>query len=406
MVEGWWRRRQASAPILAPGATLPPLTTQRPTLPVAPTLLGAFVLFGALWGAWQALLPELAGALELGEGALGLMLTIGFAFAFPAMLATGSFMDRFGAGPAMAVSAVGMAAALILVATAPGLPAVVAGVAVLVAASGAFDVAINASAMVNPAWSRPARLTLLHAGFSGGGAAGALAGGVALGVGVPFSAGYVVVAATMVAFAAAALATRWPRSMRPGAPGAPPARLLAAALVPLAVIAALAFLAEGSMESWAALYLRTVLGASAFVGALGPAAFHLAMMSGRLVGAAVAGALGARATLLVAGSATAAGMLVALGVTLPAIAIPGLALAALGASFVVPVVFSLAAARSGTDAGRAASYIMTLGYAGFLIGPSLIGLVAEAAGLRLALLVVPLAGAAVAIGSRSARSPG
>jgi len=371
-------------------------------LPVAPTLLGAFVLFGVLWGMWQALLPELTAALRLSPGALGLMLTVGFAFSFPAMLATGRFLDRFGVGPATALPAVGMAAALLMVATGPGLPVVVASVALLVAASGAFDVAINASAMADASWSRPARLTLLHAGFSGGGAAGALAGGAALGIGIGFAAAYVAVAALMVALAVAARATRW----APAGARSASRPVLASALVPLAVIAGASFLAEGSMETWAALYLRSILGASAFVGALGPAAFHLAMLGGRLVGAGIAGLLGARATLLVAGSTIAAGMVVALAVTLPAIAIPGLALAALGASFVVPVVLSLAARRAGPDAGRATSYIMTLGYAGFLVGPSLVGLLAEAAGLRLALLVVPMAGLAVAIGSRTARSRG
>jgi hypothetical protein len=46
------------------------------------------------------------------------------------------------------------------------------------------------------------------------------------------------------------------------------------AMLPLALLAGLAFLAEGSMETWSAIYLRDDLGAVAFVGALGPAAFH------------------------------------------------------------------------------------------------------------------------------------
>jgi MFS family permease len=174
-------------------------------------------------------------------------------------------------------------------------------------------------------------------------------------------------------------------------------------MLPFAALTGLAFLAEGSMETWSAIYLRDELGAIALVGALGPAAFHAAMLVGRLIGAGVAGRLGAAATLLVAGSATAAGMSVALVAPAPAIAIAGMAVAALGAAFIVPVAVSLAAARAGGHAGRAASYVLTVGYGGFLIGPSLVGLVGEVAGLRVALAVVPIVGLVVAASSGLAR---
>jgi hypothetical protein len=173
------------------------------------------------------------------------------------------------------------------------------------------------------------------------------------------------------------------------------------AMLPLAALAGLAFLAEGSMETWSAIYLRVELGAAAFVGALGPAAFHAAMLTGRLMGAGVAGSLGAAATLFVAGLMTLLGMTAALLVPAPALALAGMAVAAVGASFVVPVVVSLAAARAGGYAGRAASYVLTIGYAGFLIGPSLVGILGELVGLRLALAVIPAAAAIILIASRT-----
>ena len=97
---------------------------------------------------------------------------------------------------------------------------------------------------------------------------------------------------------------------------------------------------------------------------------------------------------------TLAGMAVALIVPVPAFAIAGMAVAALGASFVVPVVVSLAGRRAGAHGGRAASYMLSLGYAGFLIGPSLVGVLGEVAGLRVGLIVIPVAAATIAIASR------
>lgn len=365
--------------------------------PRPPLLLVAFAAFGVLWGAWQAVLPDLAAHHGLSTGPLGAILTIGFVVSLPAMIGVGRLVDRVGAGWGMAVPAIAMAIGLVLVGALGPMPVLVAGVVLIAAGSGAFDVAINGAAMGHPTWSRPARMTLLHAGFSAGGVAGALAGGWLSASDAPFQAAYLVVAGGLLALAT--VAALQPLTAAADGGGVP--RGVALAMLPLAALAALAFLAEGSIETWSALYLRTELGAAAFVGALGPAAFHAAMLAGRLVGVGVAHRLGAPGTLLVAGSTTVAGMAVALLVPVPAAAIPGLAIAALGASFVVPVVVSLAARRAGVHAGRAASYVLSLGYAGFLIGPSLVGLLGELAGLRMALVVVPVAAALVVLASRT-----
>ena len=366
------------------------MRTSHPPLPIA------FGVFGFAWGAWQAVLPDLAGAFDLTTGPLGLVLTAGFAVSLPVMLGTGRLVDRIGAGRGVAITALGMATGLVVVGTLSSLPVLVAGVVLFAAGSGAFDVAINGAALGDERWSRPARLTLLHAAFSGGGVTGALAGGAIVGGGGSFQLVYPILAASLVAVAALSLTARW---QAVGAGGAVP-RGVALAMLPLAGLAGLAFLVEGSMETWSAIYLRDVLGAAAFVGALGPGAFHGAMLLGRLIGAGVAGSLGAPATLLVSGLMTVGGMAVALVVPVPGVAIGGMAVAALGASFVVPVVVSLAGRRAGAFAGRAASYVLSLGYAGFLIGPSLVGVLGEVAGLRIGLAVIPLAAATIALASR------
>jgi hypothetical protein len=356
----------------------------------------AFGAFGVMWGAWQAVLPDLARHHGLSSGPLGAILTIGFAVSLPAMLGTGRLVDRIGAGWGMAITAGTMAVGLLVVGTLAPIGLLVVGVVFMAAGSGAFDVAINGAAMGDPGWSRPARLTLLHAAFSGGGMTGAVAAGLAIGAEVPFQLVYPVLALALIGTATLAARSGW--HAPPPAGGMP--RAMALAMIPLAALAGLAFLAEGSMETWSAIYLRDELGAAAFVGALGPAAFHAAMLLGRLIGAGVAGTLGASLTLLVGGLMTLLGMTGALVVPAAALAIPGMAVAALGASFVVPVVVSLAAGRAGGHAGRAASYVLTLGYAGFLIGPSLVGILGELAGLRVALAVVPIAGGIVALASR------
>jgi MFS family permease len=361
----------------------------------------AFAVFGMVWGAWQAVLPDLAAAYGLSTGPLGLILTAGFVASLPLMLVTGRLIERIGVGWGIALTAGVMGAGLLLVGTGTAVPLLVVAVVLFVSGSGSYDVAINGAAMGDTGWSRPARLTLLHAAFSGGGMMGALLGGALVGpLDAPYQLAYLIAVAGLLVAAVLARRGGGMHASRTDVDGVGRDSLLTL-LLPLAVLAALAFLAEGSMETWSAIYLRDELGAAAFVGALGPGAFHAAMFVGRLIGAGVAGGLGARRTLLLAGGLTVIGMGVALLVPTPAVAIPGMAVAALGAAFVVPVVVSLAADRAGARAGRAASYVLTLGYAGFLVGPSLIGLLGEVAGLRLALAVVPVAAAIVAIASRT-----
>lgn len=366
----------------------------RPSIPILPL---AFGVFGMVWGAWQAVLPDLAAHHDLSTGPLGVILTVGFAASLPAMIGTGRLLDRAGAGWGIAVPAMAMAAGLALAGMLGGISLLVVAVVLFAAGSGAFDVAINGAAMGDARWSRPARLTLLHAAFSAGGVIGAVGGGMVVSSELRFETVYLVLAGAVVLVAILAARATW-HAERPS--GSVP-RAVALAMLPLAALAGLAFLAEGSMETWSAIYLRDELGAAAFIGALGPAAFHAAMLVGRLIGAGVAGSLGAPTTLLLAGAMTLIGMSVALLVPVPAIAIPGMAVGALGASFIVPVVVSLAARRAGEHAGRAASYVLTLGYAGFLIGPSLVGILGEFVGLRVALAVVPAAAAIILIASRT-----
>lgn len=219
----------------------------------------AFAAFGVMWGVWQSVLPDLARHHGLTSGPLGTILTLGFAVALPAMLLTGRLVDRLGAGWGMAITATSMAAGMLLVATLAPLGALVLGVILMAAGSGAYDVAINGAAMGDEAWSRPACLTLLHAAFSGGGMAGAIGAGLEIGAGVTFQLVYAPPAAVLLVTALLAARSGW---HAPPPKGRVP-RAVALAMLPLAMIAALAFVAEGSMETWSAIYLRDELGTAA-----------------------------------------------------------------------------------------------------------------------------------------------
>ena len=87
----------------------------------------------------------------------------------------------------------------------------------------------------------------------------------------------------------------------------------------------------------------------------------------------------------------------------PALAVVGCGAVGLGIANVVPILFSAAGRTPGVAPAAALAGVATMGYLGFLAGPPVIGLVADAAGLRTGLAVVGLLCAVIAGGASLAR---
>ena len=174
-------------------------------------------------------------------------------------------------------------------------------------------------------------------------------------------------------------------------------------LVPLAFLAVLAvlftfvaaaFVVEGGMESWSALFLERQLHAHPTVSGLGPGIFGASMAAGRFFGQA---AHRVNDRVLLAGGAAvgAVGCVVAASATSPALGVLGFAIGGAGVSLNAPIVFGLAGRRP--DAATAIATVTTLGYLGLLVGPPLVGLVAQVSSLRMSFGVLAAIAACVAI---------
>lgn len=159
----------------------------------------------------------------------------------------------------------------------------------------------------------------------------------------------------------------------------------------MAALGAVAFcvlLAEGAVFDWSGIFLATETDAAAGVAPLGLAAFALSMGLGRLAGDRVAVRAGSTATARGGALLAAAGLGLALVGPGPVTALAGFALMGLGLSAVFPLTLRASGAHEATP-GPALAAVSTLGYAGFLTGPPLIGLVADATGtLRISLALV------------------
>lgn len=365
--------------------------------------LATFGVFGALFGVWAVVLADLQTTLQISDGQLGLAITIGFVASFPTMIIGGRLADRFGARTLIAGTALMMALAFVGFAVVDSYPLLVVLMLLFYGGSGAYDVGINAAAIGVEQQSERRMMAYFHAAFSGFGAIGAILTGLLLSADVPFRLLYLAVAAGM---AGIAIVTWWLGRQSLGRDESlsnEPASFdlfRKPVILLLAGVAALAFLSEGSLETWSAIYLRSTLVLPALIGAAGPAIFHTAMLIGRLGSATVIERFGQRTLMQVAGVAAATGMVLALATTQPAVILAGILIAGLALAGVVPAVFSLAGDIAPTRKGEASSVITTVGYSGFLIGPALIGGLAEGFGLRAALATLIGAGLLIVVLSK------
>jgi MFS family permease len=363
-----------------------------------PVLLGAFGFFGVFWGSFAVLLADLSRALTLSPGPLGLALFVGAAASILAMALLGWTTDRLGRRPFLVLSGAAFGAGIAALAAAGNYVSLLVALAILYAASGLYDVGINAAAVDLERAAGHRIMAVLHATFSAGGVTGALSAGALLSAGVGFRYVYLAVLAPLAAVILAVAITRFPTSTEPSGDGEKTGRFglyRSSPLLLVAFIATLGLLSEGEMEHWSGIYLRQNLELPALLGASGVAVFHAAMAVGRLGTACTVALFGNRRTLVGAGLLAAVGMALALATLQPILVVAGFLVVGLALSAVVPVAFSVAGDLAPGRAGGAISVVTTLGYGGFLLGPVLVGGLAEILGLRVALGTIAAAGALI-----------
>ena len=357
-------------------------------------VMAFFFVAGASLGNWFPRIPEVQRDLALSDGELGIALFGPAVGALAAMPTTGWLIARWGSRPVTWVAALALCAALPLPTVAPGLLLLILALVAVGASNGVLDVAMNAQAVaVEHRYRRPI-MTTFHGVFSVGALAGAATGGLVAGQGIdptPHLIGVAIVCAGAVVLAAPRLLPAGVDAGGAGPAFARPSRALAG----LGIVAFCVLLGEGAVADWSAVYLRNTLDTSAELAAGGFAAFSLTMAAGRFLGDWLTARLGPVAIVRFGGALAAVGLGLALLVGRPVAGLIGFACVGAGLACAFPVVLSAAGRTPGLAAGTAIAAVATAGYSGFLVGPPLIGLAAEVAGLRVGLGLVALLGLAM-----------
>lgn len=359
-----------------------------------------FCFLGFQYATWISRIPALKTSLDLSAGEVGLLLMVtgaGAAASFPLVT---YLMKRLGARRLALLSGLGLVAILLPLSVAPNYPVTLVILCADGVAVGCLNVAMNAQGAALEAAHGRTAMTQLHATFSAGSFLAAL---VSSGM-TALTSGIVTHFAAASAVLLLLLACARPRLLPDDAPAKEPAeqeegkrrrRMARPTRVMLWLGCTMVFaeVVEGSMNDWSALYLKDVAGASAQVAPLGIAVISVVMVLARLFGDGWRSRWGDAVVVRVGSAVAGIGLALALlaGGVVPALL--GFACVGLGVAAVTPCLY-VAAAAEGPDA---LSLVAATGTTGLLVGPALIGFVAEASNLTWGMAVVAASAVLVAL---------
>ena len=357
-----------------------------------------FFMAGFAMSSWAPMVPFAKSRLGLDDGTLGaLLLCLGLGSLF-AMPFAGALVARAGCRRVIAATVLLVCVMLPLLVVVPS-PWML-GLALLVfgAGAGSLDCTMNIQAiLVERAHGRP-MMSGFHGLFSVGGIAGAGGVSVLLTQGVSPLHALLVVVLIIGLLLAVSVAHNLPYgASREGPAFAVPHGVVTV----IGVFCFVLFLTEGAVLDWSAVFVTGVLAVPAAKAGLCFAAFSTTMTVCRLTGDRFVKYMGPRRTVI--GGATLAAFGLALATLVPSwsVALLGFALVGVGCSNIVPVMFSLVGKQSEMPENVAVPAITTIGYAGILLGPALIGFISHASSLAVALLTLCAMLLGVALGART-----
>jgi predicted MFS family arabinose efflux permease len=370
---------EAAAPLHAPAGARERLATR-----------AVFLVIGFTMAAWAPLVPFAKARLGVDDGTLGLLLLCLGLGSIVAMPVTGVLASRIGCRKVIVAAVTGVALVMPVLALADSAWVLGPALALFGAAVGTADVAINIQAVMVEKDSGRSLMSGFHGLFSLGGILGA--GGVSLMLGLAIAPVGSMLATSVLAllvlgFAVPGLLPYGNRDQTPAPLFVVPRGLV----MLLGILCFITFLAEGAILDWSAILLGDTQGADAAQAGLGYTLFAVAMTLGRFTGDATVQRLGGRLVMLAGGLVAAAGFVLAVLAPVLPLALLGFALVGLGAANIVPVLFSAAGRQTSMPASLAIAAVTTLGYAGILVGPAAIGVVAQQIGLPAALLAISAA---------------
>jgi MFS family permease len=347
----------------------------RPAVTARVATTAAFAFHGLALAQWFVRIPDLKVQAGLDDGQLGFALLGSAVGSVSTMPIAGALVSRFGSRNVTRVFALLICTCFLLPSFATSQWTLFAGLVCFGMAVGGADVGFNSQASTVEKRYGQVLMSGFHGAWSVANLAGAVMATPLIAVGVAPMAH--LVPTGVLAGLAIMVGTHWFLDDEPRT-GEAPVRAVARltpTLLALGTIAGLSLLVEGVVADWSGIYLRDVLGAPPTSAGIAFGAFSLAMAASRLTGDWILARFEPRAVLAMGSVLSASGLGAAVVSSDQIITIMGFAACGAGIGTTFPLALSVASRLPGQAPGAALSIVATMGYAGFLAGPPLIGTV-------------------------------
>ena len=352
---------------------------------------------GLAFASWASRIPDIKSTLHLTEAGLGtilLALPVGQLLTMPF---SGRLVTRFGSKYVLRIAAIGYVISL----TNIGLVERPWQLALALFAFGIFgnmcNISVNTQAVhAEMHYNRPI-MASFHGIWSTAGFTGALVGSLMMKLGIRPVYHFWIIAAfgitIVLLFNRFLLLTptsrsessfkkiKWPHG----------------SLLMLGVIAFCCLSAEGCMFDWSGVYFKQIVKAEGSLISLGYASFMIMMAAGRFMGDGLAQRYGRKTMVQLSGILIFTGMMIA--VTFPYLmtATVGFLIIGFGVSSIIPLMYSTAGKIKEVASGIAIATVSGIGFFGFLMGPPLIGYIAQLAGLQYSFAVIAVMGLGITL---------
>lgn len=355
-----------------------------------------FLIAGSAMAAWAPLVPIAKARIGVDDGTLGLLLLCLGLGSIVAMPMVGILASRFGCRAVIVTSTLVLALVLPLLSYVDSVAGMAISLALFGASVGAVDVAINIQAVMVEKDSKRNMMSGFHGLFSVGGIVGAGGMSLLLGAGVSPWIATLMFSALLLVLLALFVHGLLPYGNQET--GHTPLFTLPRGIVAfIGLLCFLVFLGEGAVLDWSALFLIGAHLVDPAQAGFGYTMFALAMTAGRLTGDWIVKTLGGMKVVVGGGLIAALGFLLTVLAPNQPLAFVGFLLVGLGASNIVPVLFTAAGKQTQMPSSHAIAAITTIGYSGMLVGPAAIGFVAQHWNLSAAFVLVGAGMAFVAL---------
>lgn len=359
-------------------------------------LSALFFQSGLCFSTWASRIPDIKENFDFSDSELGALLLVRPAGALFALPLAGIVVDKYGSRLTSTAGVILFSLSLVMLGISPTIPFLVASVLLFGVAANLINISNNAQALIVQKKYGRVIMASFHGLWSLAGFFGAAVGALMLALNVGVILHFLLIGGTVILL----LALSFPHLSRDDKKEGDKKTVFKKPDQHLLILGAIAFcglLCEGCMFDWSAVYFKQVLKAEEGMIAVGYMAFMGTMALGRLVSDRFTNRFGGSFIVQLSGSLIFLGLLTAVIFPFLITGIIGFLLVGAGTSSVIPLTYSAVGGNKKFSPGIALAMVSTIGYFGFLLGPPLIGFIADLLSLRASFTLVAIVGLTISI---------